>query len=263
MASYRLGKGWLPLLMEAAENVRSRVRKALLKRSSLGLIEMKGLLDSEAQEAISETLISAGVSVNVISEEGDYSLGEGGPYLIVDPVDGTTNLARGIPLAVTSLALSETQWLSGATMGIILDLYTGDVYRAERNLGAWRGGLRINTAKPRSVKGALISLDISKGAPIDPVRALIHEAGHLRQLGCTALALCHIASGLIDAHVDLRGSLRATDVAAGLVILKEAGGIRILNGSLNGDLELSKESTLSLVATSGPGMMEDILKLLK
>ena len=262
MASSSARAGWTPVLLDAAENVRNRVRKALLKRPALDIPELKGLLDYEAQKAISETLNESGKAAQVISEEGDYTIGVGGPYVIVDPVDGTTNLARGIPLAVTSLAVSETPHLSGAIVGVVMDLYTGEVFRAERNRGAWRGGRRINPAKPTTVKNALVSIDISKGAPIEPVRELIREARHLRQLGCAALSLCHVASGLIDAHVDLRGSLRSTDVAAGLLILKEAGGVYTVDGSVGGNLELRKETTLLLVAASSPGTLEEVLGLM-
>ncbi len=261
MTSFSQGTGWTTVLLEAAENVRGRVRKALLSRPALDITEMKGLLDAEAQAAVEGALRESGVSAHVVSEEGEATIGAGGPNVIVDPVDGTTNLARGIPLAVTSLAVSETPYLSGALAGVVMDLYTGEVFRAEKNRGAWRGGRRIYPARPTSVKGALISLDISKGAPIEPVKELIFEAGHLRQLGCSALSLCHLASGVVDAHVDLRGSLRSTDVAAGLVILKEAGGIYRVDGSVSGDLELSRETKLRLVAASSPRTLEEIIEL--
>ena len=263
MASYNHMSAWTPILLEVAENVRSRIRNALLKRSALDVAELKGLLDSEAQAAIEETLGHLGASVQLISEEGDVTIGDGEMYLIADPVDGTTNLARGIPLAVTSLAISETPRLSGAVAGLVMDLYTGDVYRAERNRGALRGGKRINPAGPRGLREALISVDISKGAPLEPVRAVIAKARHLRQLGCAALSLCLVASGIMDAHIDLRGMLRATDVAAGLVILKEAGGIYSIDGAIGGDLELTRQSRLDLIAASGPGLLGDILGLLE
>lgn len=243
--------------------MRSRVRTALLRRPTFDVSELKRLLDSEAQEAVEETLRHHGASVHLVSEEGESTIGGGEMYIVVDPVDGTTNLARGIPLAVTSLAVSETPRLSGALAGLIMDLYTGDVFRAERNRGAWRGGKRIHPAGPKAVGEALISVDISKGAPLKPVDRVIAEAGHLRQLGCAALSLCLVASGVMDAHVDLRGTLRATDAAAGLLILKEAGGIYSINGAVGGDMELTRRSRLDLVAASGPGLLQDILRLLE
>lgn len=253
---------WTPVLLEAAENVRTNVRKALLSRASLDADGLKKLLDSEAQQAIRETLSDAGFPVRVVSEEGDYEIGEQGPVLVVDPVDGTTNLARGIPFACTSMALSETPRMSGVTLGLIKDLYSGDVYRAERNRGAWRTGKRIAPSKSKLVKEALVSLDISKGAPVDRVKQLIASAGHLRQTGSSALALCHLASGIVDAHVDVRGKLRITDVAAGLLILREAGGAYVTEGATEDDLELTRETTLKLVAASSQWTLEEILKTL-
>lgn len=261
MASYSQDFGWASLLIEAAENVRNIVRRALLNKPALALIEIKELLDRKAQAAVEETLRQSGMPARIISEEGECVIGEGGPYVVVDPVDGTTNLARGIPLAVTSLAVSETPRLAGVFTGIVLDLYSGELFRAERNRGAWRGGVRIHPSRSRPIDEALISIDISKGAPIEPVKELISRAKHLRELGCSALSLCYMASGVMDAHVDLRGSLRATDVAAGLLILKEAGGIYSINRVVSGDLELNRESTLTLVAASSPWMLDEINRL--
>lgn len=262
MISSKRGREWTPILLEVAENVRQRTRQTLLNRPTLETPAMKALLDSEAQQAIYDALNRTGVAVQVVSEEGDYSIGEGGPYMVVDPVDGTTNLAKGIPLAVTSLAVSETPKLSGALAGVVMDLFTGEVFRAERNRGAWRGGRRISPAKPVPVEMALISIDISKGAPLEPVSGLIKEARHLRQLGCSALSLCYVASGVVDAHVDLRGILRATDVTAGLLILKEAGGVFSVDGMIGGDLELSRETKLRLVASSSLGTLEGIFRFI-
>jgi len=252
---------WTPVLLEAAENVRTRVRKALLSRASLDVSDLKDLLDTEAQQAIRETLTEADIPVRVVSEEGDYEIGEQGPILVVDPVDGTTNMARGIPFACTSMALSETPHQSGVAIGLVKDLYAGDVYRAERNRGAWRSGKRIAPSTSKLVNEALISLDISKGAPVDRVKQLIASAGHLRQTGSSALALCHLASGIIDAHIDVRGKLRITDVAAGLLILREAGGAYITKAAID-DMELTRDSTLRLVAASSQWTLEEILKTL-
>lgn len=234
-----------------------------MRRPALDVVELKRLLDSEAQRAVEETLSYLGVSAHIVSEEGSSSIGGGGVYVVVDPVDGTTNLARGVPLAVTSLAVSETPHLSGVVAGLVMDLYTGGVFRAERNSGAWRGGKSIHTAVTRRLRCALVSMDISKGAPLEPVEGLIAEAGHIRQLGCAAISLCLVASGVLDAHIDLRGMLRATDSAAGLLILEEAGGIYSINGVVKGDLELTGRSRLNLVAASGPGTLEDILGLVE
>ena len=250
---------WAQILIDAAESVRTTVRTTLLNKTRTEIQELKRLLDSEAQKAIHASLKETGYPVNVISEEGDYTLGQGGPYLVVDPVDGTTNLAKGIPLSVTSLAISETPHLSGVQAGIVMDLYSGEVYRAEKGKGAWRGGKRLSTSGPRLLDDAMVSLDISKGHPLETVEPIIKRAKYMRQLGSSALALCQVASGTMDAHVDLRGSLRVMDTAAGLLILKEAGGIYAIDGEPEGDIELAREATMKLIAASNPGTLEELM----
>ena len=256
------GQGWSAVLLDAASNVRSAVRKTLLNRGKMDFQDLKKELDREAQQAIYQTLVDAGTPVHVISEEGDYTLGEGGAYITVDPVDGTTNLAKGIPLAVTSLAVSGSRRLSDVQSAVIMDLYTGEIFRAERNRGAWRGGKRLYTPGPKLIKDMLLSMDISKGNPVDPYSKLIPRARYIRQLGCSAISICYVAAGLVDAHVDMRGSLRATDVAAALTILREAGGIMKVNGEYSGELELSRDSNLTLIASTNPGTMEEVVNLL-
>jgi myo-inositol-1(or 4)-monophosphatase len=247
-------------MLEAAENVRIRVRKALLNRSRYEITDLKNLLDSEAQIAIQETLRKADVPVRVISEEGNYEIGKNGPILVIDPLDGTTNMARGIPFACTSMAISKIPFQSGVTIGLIKDLYTGEVFRAERNKGAWRMGKRISPSPSRLLNEALISLDISKGIPVDRINNIITSARHLRQMGSSALSLCHLASGMIDAHIDIRGKLRITDVSAGLLILREAGGAYLIEDIIERNLELSNKTTLKLIAASSNWTLEEIKK---
>jgi myo-inositol-1(or 4)-monophosphatase len=250
-------------LFEAANNVRNRVRNVLLSRFNHELSELKRLLDAEAQKTIHNVLDSSEISAFIISEEGDYDIHGGGTYIIVDPVDGTTNLARGIPSAVTSMAVSSEPSFHKSLASLVMDLNNGEVHRAERNKGSFKGGKRTSPSREESVGKALISIDISKGAPLASVERLIKKTRHLRQFGCAALSLCHVASGIVDAYVDMRGSLRATDVAAGLLILEEAGGVYWANGEIGHDLEFSRESKLDLIAASNSSLLNEILGLVQ
>jgi myo-inositol-1(or 4)-monophosphatase len=258
MTSHSLAEIWKPILLGVAEKVHQSIQNTMLNKPALEILELKKSLDNEAQQDIRDFLEQNAMPIHVISEEGDYSIGRGGHYLIVDPVDGTTNMAKGIPFAATSLALSKTQKQSGIIAGLIMNLFTGEYYRAERNNGAWLGVKRINSARSKPLAEAMISIDISKGKPIKSLEKLIQKAGHIRQLGSAALSLCYLASGIVDVHVDVRKLLRATDVSAGLLILKEAGGVYMIDGLLNGDLELARESTLNLVAASSPWTLDKI-----
>ncbi|KYH38786.1 MAG: putative inositol monophosphatase family protein [Candidatus Bathyarchaeota archaeon B23] len=251
----------LRLLVEAAERVRASILRAEGERRGLSLERRKRIVDEAAEEALEAYLRGSGASIRLVSEEGEATYRGGELLLIADPLDGTTNTASGIPFSAVALLLSETEHLSGALASVVLDVASGDVYKAERGLGAWRDGEPIRPRRPRPIPRAVISIDLSKSAPLERVRRLIAEARHLRQLGSAALSLCLVASGILDAHVDVRGVLRAVDSAAALHILREAGGVYRVNGVYLGDLRLTRGSRLSVIAASSDEMLRAIEKL--
>lgn len=254
---------WLPMLKGAAAEARRKVRRTIRAGKRLGLDELKKLLDSEAETSIESYLRRVGVNASVISEEGEAVIGKGGVFIIIDPVDGTTNLAKGIPFAVTSIAFSTSQHFSDETASLVMDLRTGKTYTAERFKGARSGSFQLKPSKDKPLNEMFLSVDVSKTIISEPVCRVIAKARYLRQFGCSALALCLVASGVVDAHIDVRGMLRATDIAAGLMILKEAGGAYSVNGVVNGDFELSRDSKLRLIAASNPNLLEKLLETLR
>jgi myo-inositol-1(or 4)-monophosphatase len=221
----------------------------------------KDLLDARAQEAIVGALKGAPGPLSLVSEEGDLDL-PGAHILVADPVDGTTNLARGLPPAAVSLSVSESAGQSGVLAGLVMDGFTGETFYAELGKGATRDGETLRTNASVGLKGALVSMDISKAPRLEKVGPLLETARHLRALGCSAMALCRVASGTLDAHVDMRGMIRATDVSAGLFILKEAGGVYALNGRLFGEMALKRDARVDLVAAGSRELMEEIQALL-
>jgi len=254
---------WLPILEGAAAEVRRNVRRIIRGGREISLNELKMLLDSEAEASIESYLRHVGANAYVISEEGETTIGCGGDFVIVDPVDGTTNLAKGIPFSVTSLASSTSKSFLDETASIVMDLRTGRTYAAERSRGARSGGSRLKPSRDKPLNDIFLSVDVSKTAILESVCRVIAKARYLRQFGCSALSLCLVASGVVDAHIDVRGILRATDIAAGLMILKEAGGAYSVDGIVNGDFELSRNSKLRLVAASNLNLLEKLLEMLR
>jgi len=253
---------WKTILQELVDNIHDKILSVIPKRHSMPVNDFKRLLDNEAQQAIVETLTVNKVSAQLVSEEGDQVFGDGEYVIVADPVDGTTNLARGLQPAVTSISVSETGTQSGVFAGIVVNFYTGETYFAEKGKGAMQDDWPLQTAAPTQYRGALVSMDLSKTPRLDVMTPLIRESRHIRAEGCSALSLCHLAAGVIDAHVDLRGILRATDASAGLLILREAGGVYEVDGEPFGDLPLMRESRFELVAASSPELMDEINKLL-
>jgi len=253
---------WRKILHDLSDSIQSSVHTVLPQRDTMPVNRFKDLLDHQAQTAITEYLTKYNIPVKLVSEEGNQTFGAGTHVITADPVDGTTNLSRGLKPAVTSLSISETGTQSGVIAGIVANLYTGETWYAERGRGATLDGQPIRVATPEKYSRALISIDISKGPRLDRTRRLLEESRHLRSEGCTAMSLCHVASGTMDAHIDLRGIVRATDVSAGLLILGEAGGVYTVDGVLRGDFPLTRDTHMELVAAGSTELLDEINSLM-
>jgi myo-inositol-1(or 4)-monophosphatase len=254
---------WLKVLRLAADDIYSAVQDARRRGIGLENREYKHLLDEAAQCALIESLQRQQIAAQLISEEGNSVVCGGGPIVIADPVDGTTNLARGLSPAVACLSISENCMFSGTLAAVVKNLYTGETHSATRKCGATLDGRRINAAAPRLARSALISVDISKTPKLDRITPLLSHCKYIRMLGSSATELSLVASGTLDAHLDIRGTVRATDVAAALHILVEAGGTYAIGSSIRGDFHLTRETTMELVAASSPPLLDELLTLTK
>ena len=252
---------WPAVLREAAENIYSAVSQARRRGVGLEPRDLKHLLDDAAQRSLVETLERLSVHANLVSEEGNVTILGGGHTVIADPIDGTTNISRGLRPAVACLSVSSNGFLSGTLAGVVKDLYTGDTYTAEAGRGARLNGEPIRVSPPRQAKASLISMDITKTPKLDRVTPLLNTCRYLRMLGSSATELSLISSGVLDAHIDIRGTLRATDVAAALLILAEAGGTYAVGGEAGGDFPLTREATMELVAASNRPLLDELLAL--
>ena len=125
---------------------------------------------------------------------------------------------------------------------------------------------KYSTSTIASLDDAVVGLDLNtyKVKELVPkLTALIEKSKHIRHFGANALELCYVANGLTDAFVDVRGKLRTTDVAAGFLIVKEAGGIVTTpeNQALN--VELDPKQTLSFIASGNMQIHKKIVGLVK
>lgn len=252
---------WNKVLHKLSENTQSKVTTVLSQRGKLPYNKFKDLLDRQAQEAIMETLTEHKVNAKLVSEEGDQLFGTGEYIITADPVDGTTNLSRGLQPAVLSISVAKGSHQSEVTAAIVTNFYTGETYYAEKNKGAMLNDASIKPAPYIPYRHGLIGMDISKGPRLEKTSRLIAESRHSRQEGCTAASLCHVADGTLDAHIDLRAIVRATDISAGLLIIKEAGGVYSINGELFGDFPLTRDTRVTVIAANTRRLHEEILDL--
>jgi myo-inositol-1(or 4)-monophosphatase len=226
-------------------------------------------VDLEAEKAIVDVLLQNHISFTLVSEEsGVKKFGSKADecYVTTDPIDGTTNLVRGLPFYCSSVAISNGPTLDHVYAGMVADLFHDWTYLSTKNDGAFCNGRRIFTSKTSSLDEAVIGLDLNtyKAKEIAPLLSeLIQSTKHIRHYGANALELCYVAEGLTDAFVDIRGKLRATDVAAGFLILKEAGGMVTAPDGSVAVGRLDPKQTLSFVASGNLKIKNAILSKLR
>jgi myo-inositol-1(or 4)-monophosphatase len=149
---------------------------------------------------------------------------------------------------------------------MVTDLRHGDTYIAAKGKGAFCNNEKLTTSTVTSLAEALLGLDLNtyKAKEVAPqLSELIQETRHIRHFGANALELCFVAAGLTDAFVDIRGKLRTTDVAAGFLILQEAGGLLSAPNGESFDVPLDPRQTLKFVASGNSAIHQSILQLLK
>jgi myo-inositol-1(or 4)-monophosphatase len=209
-------------------------------------------IDKVAEDAAFHELMTSGESFRVLSEEmGEAVVGDSPEHFVhLDPLDGTFNAVKGIPFYSVSIFIKS----NSSSIGYVRDLARGISYFAEEGHGAYKESpdecrkMRVSalhSLKDYSVSAYTIRPNTGRIVAIgDVVR-------RIRTLGSASLELCYLAEGMLDAFLDLRGALRAVDVAAGVLIVREAGG-QVTDG-LGKRLHLSSDmwQRATMIASSG------------
>lgn len=225
-------------------------------------------VDLAAEDAIVEVLNEHGLSFTLVSEEsGVKKCGENASecYVTCDPIDGTTNLVRGLPFYATSIAVSPEPRLDMVHAGLVADLFQDVTYFGEKGMGAFRDGHRLVPSKVVSLEEAVLGVDLNSCKVewiMSRLTRLIDMTKHIRHFGANALELCFVADGKTDAFVDIRGKLRTTDMAAAWLILHEAGAV--MTGSDGEELRvrLDPKQKIEFVASANPEIHRKILELI-
>ncbi|TXT67500.1 MAG: Inositol-1-monophosphatase [Promethearchaeota archaeon] len=239
-----------------------------LERGAGGDITMK--IDTVAETTIIGELERNRIDLLLISEEvGHKYVGnkekaqKKKSKLIVDPIDGSTNSSRGIPFYSVSLAYAEGDSLNDIQTAVILDLSTKDIYWAKRGSGAYHNGDNIAVSERGLSDQLIFEIDFylwNLRKKLKLYRSLLAKLYRVRVMGSVALSLCLVAEGGLDGYVDFRKGIRLVDIAAGYLMVKEAGG-KILN--INGkelEHELSKDFLMPLVVCNSNSELEQFLK---
>ncbi len=226
-------------------------------------------IDLAAENALIQNLQDSGVSCTIISEEaGTKEIGSNPSayYVTTDPLDGTTNAVRGAPFMAISLAVSRKPRLRTIETALVCDPIHDITYTAELGKGAFRNREKIHSSSTTSLGDAVVGVDFNtlKIRELLPLLfPLLEKAKHLRHFGADALELCYVADGTTDAFVDIRGKLRATDIAAAYLILREAGGIMVTPEGNELDVALSATERVAFIAAANKTFYARIHHLLR
>lgn len=160
-----------------------------------------------------------------IGEEGDDEKFDAEWRWIVDPLDGTTNFIQGIPAYCISVALQKDE---KTVLGIVHDVPKNEIFHAIFGKGAWLNGKVIKVSQKPDLASALIGTGFPRSNGdmqhdyLAAIGAILDESQGIRRIGAAALDLAYVACGRLDGFFEL--GLKAWDVAAGVLILEEAGG---------------------------------------
>jgi myo-inositol-1(or 4)-monophosphatase len=222
-------------------------------------------LDRAAEEAALEELGGAaetGLAFSVISEEaGRIWFGADHPLVLLDPVDGSLNAKRGLPVAAVMCSLAAGPRVRDLRVGAVTDLVSGDHWSAVRGGGLRRNG-RLLAPPPAPSRVGVLGLE---GSPRNLVRVLplLEQAGKVRVFGSVALTLCQAAAGAMDLVCGANRS-RLFDATAGVLMLQEAGGVVTdLEGHELDARPIDLESHGTLLGSLHPGLHRLALEVLQ
>ena len=201
-----------------------------LQVSKKGPLDFVTNSDLKTEKIIIKELKKAKPNYSIISEESGIEQNKDKKNTwIIDPIDGTINFLHGIPHFAISIALkSDNEIVSG----LIFDPIKNEVFYGEKDNGSFFNNQRIRVSKKDSLNDCLFGT----GGKLDNETNLTY-----RKSGCAALDMAYVASGRYDGY--FQKNLNLWDIAAGIVIIKEAGGI------IN-EIDLSKNKNIKIIASS-------------
>jgi len=198
--------------------------------------------DINAEKIIINELMKAKKNYSIISEENGSKINSDNENVwIIDPIDGTSNFLHGIPHFAISIALKSKNEI---VSGLIFDPIKNELFYAEKNCGAFFNNQRIKVSKKKEIENCLFATGGKEKNFIELIT---------RKSGSAALDMAYVAAGRYDGYY--QNNLSLWDIAAGIIIVKEAGGI------VN-KIDLSKYDHINIKASSD-AINEKMLEILK
>ncbi|MEM7526744.1 MAG: inositol monophosphatase family protein [Pseudomonadota bacterium] len=183
--------------------------------------------DRKSEDTIRAMLMEARPNYGWVGEESEPVAGKDPTRRwIVDPLDGTTNFLHGLPHWAVSIGLEHRGKM---VAGVIFDPVKDEIFVAEEGAGAWLNDRRIRVSARRDLGAAIFATGLPFGAKttlpetIRDLTQLLPRTAGVRRFGCASLDLAYVAAGRYDGYWERE--ISEWDMAAGLAVLREAGGL--------------------------------------
>ena len=226
-------------------------QKSSLQVSRKGPTDLVTDYDLRSEQMLVKSIREAYPEDHIIAEEGTSSRAastEAEHLWLIDPIDGTTNYAHGIPFYSVSIGLMVKEHL---VFGVVYDPSRDELFHASEGGGAWLGDQPLQVSETRTLEDSLLVTGFPYDIRTNPNNNLNHfnrfalSTRAVRRLGSAALDLAYVAAGRFDGYWELR--LNAWDWAAGVLLTQEAGGV--VTTFTGNDKALDGDETL--LATNG------------
>jgi len=227
-------KSALSILLEQTQEVAKEAGAFIRKERqhfNLESVEQKGLndlvsyVDKEAEKLIVAKLSQILPEAGFITEEGTATKSAAELTWVIDPLDGTTNFIHGLPVFAVSIALMEKEEV---ILGVVYEINRHECFYAMKGGGAFCNDTKIQVSPAKTLSESLIAT----GFPyynfelidkyMSALKELMKSTHGLRRLGSAAVDLCYVAAGRSEGYFEY--NLNSYDVAAGALIVEEAGG---------------------------------------
>ena len=207
----------LNIMIKAAEKaskilIRDFGELEKLQVSSKGPSDFVTNSDKKVEKILIEELTKSRNKFSIISEEiGEVKNSDKDNYWIIDPIDGTSNFLHGIPHFSISIALKSNKEI---VSGLVFDPIKNEIFYGEKNNGAYFNNQRIRVSKKKNLDECLFAT----GGKNEILNSL-----NVRKTGSAALDMAYVGAGRYDGY--FQKNLNIWDIAAGIILVKEAGGI--------------------------------------
>ena len=216
----------ITIAKEAGEIIRDGFGKNFLVEYKTNVSNLVTEIDKKSEAKIIEFVKKEFPGHSILAEESGRHDSSNEYLWIIDPLDGTTNFAHGLPIFSVSIGIQKNNEL---ICGVVYDVMRDAMYATEKGGGAFCNDRKLHVSINDDIKKSVLVTGFPYNVHDNPdfayerFIAFLRTAGAIRRLGSAAIDMCYVAEGVFDGFWEV--SLNAWDMAAGKLIVEEAGGI--------------------------------------